>query len=235
MSKPRASRIVLTDEEKKLCRQLLESKSTSDMIRRRVEIVVALDESDGICKTLSGVAKKLKIAESTVSYIEKMYQSIGLAELATTRRSRQPVSPELELKVVEAVIKDPPRGMTRWTTSSLAYYSEDLVGRHLPEWRIKTIVKRYDLKLRDYGVIRTYYKELSDTSGEKEFAEAAVSTVENGGHLYYPDLPALMEKYVGHPVGPKDVFEALIQQGVDLKLFLNPSWDVVWPGLDDEN
>ena len=119
MPLPPASRLVLTDSERKQLLAISRHRATPRGIVLRLNIV--LGAADGIANHV--LARDLSTSLPTVLLWRRRYESKGLAGVLEDRpRSGRPkqIGPDREAAIVEATMKTTPKDATHWSVRAMA-------------------------------------------------------------------------------------------------------------------
>jgi len=119
MPLPAASKLVLTDPERRELQAISRHRNTPKGIVLRVNIV--LGAAEGLANHV--LARNLSTSLPTVLLWRRRYESDGLAAVLEDRqRSGRPkqISAEKEAAIVEATIKTNPKDATHWSVRSMA-------------------------------------------------------------------------------------------------------------------
>jgi transposase len=119
MPLPPASKLVLTDSQRRELEAVSHHRSTPKGIVLRVNIVLAA--ADGLANHV--LARNLSTSLPTVLLWRRRYEDDGLAAVLEDRqRSGRPkqISAEKEAAIVEATIKTTPKDATHWSVRSMA-------------------------------------------------------------------------------------------------------------------
>lgn len=119
MPLPPASKLTLTDPERRRLLTISHHRSTPRGILLRLNIV--LGAAEGLAN--HALARKLSTSLPTVLLWRRRYESDGLAGVLEDRqRSGRPkqISPEKEAAIVEARIKTTPKEATHWSVRAMA-------------------------------------------------------------------------------------------------------------------
>lgn len=119
MPLPPASKLTLTDPERRRLLTISHHRSTPRGILLRLNIV--LGAAEGLAN--HALARKLSTSLPTVLLWRRRYESDGLAGVLEDRqRSGRPkqISPEKEAAIVEATIKTTPKEATHWSVRAMA-------------------------------------------------------------------------------------------------------------------
>ena len=119
MPLPPATKLILTDPERRQLQAIGRHRSTPRGIALRVNIL--LGAADGIANHV--LARDLATSLPTVLLWRRRYESDGLAGVIEDRhRSGRPkqISPEKETAIVEATIKTTPKDATHWSVRTMA-------------------------------------------------------------------------------------------------------------------
>ena len=119
MPLPPASKLVLTDPERRQLQAISRHRSTPRGIALRVNIL--LGAAEGMANHV--LARDLSTSLPTVLLWRRRYESDGLAGVIEDRhRSGRPkqIAPEKETAIVEATIKTTPKDATHWSIRTMA-------------------------------------------------------------------------------------------------------------------
>jgi transposase len=119
MPLPPASKLALTDPERKQLQAISRHRNTPRGIALRVNII--LGAADGAANHV--LARTLSTSLPTVLLWRKRYESDGLAGVIEDRhRSGRPkqIPPQKEAAIVEATIKTTPKDATHWSVRAMA-------------------------------------------------------------------------------------------------------------------
>jgi transposase len=119
MPLPPASKLVLTDPERRQLRAISRQRNTPRGIALRVNIV--LGAADGVANHV--LARNLSTSLPTVLLWRRRYENDGLAGvIEDRRRSGRPkqISAEKEAAIVEATMKTTPKDATHWSVRAMA-------------------------------------------------------------------------------------------------------------------
>lgn len=109
----------LSDEERKLCRHLIDKPRASSSKRRRAEIVLKCDVN-GPNWTDARVAEAFDCRTKTVENIRQRLVIGGFAEMLAGKKRATPPRPKLldgeqEAKIIALRLGKPPAGFANWT------------------------------------------------------------------------------------------------------------------------
>ena len=119
MPLPPASKLVLTDPERRQLQAISHHRNTPRGIALRVNIL--LGAAEGTANNV--LARHLSTSVPTVLLWRRRYESNGLAGVIEDRhRSGRPkqIAPEKEAAIVEATIKTTPKDATHWSVRTMA-------------------------------------------------------------------------------------------------------------------
>ena len=114
----------LSDEERKLCRDLIDKRRAASSSRRRAQILLKSD-ANGPNWTDARVAEAFDCRTRTVENIRQRLVTRGFAEVLAGRKRATPPRPKLldgeqEAKVIALRLGKPPAGFANWTLRLLA-------------------------------------------------------------------------------------------------------------------
>lgn len=119
MPLPAASKLILTDSERRQLQALSRHRSTPRGIALRVNIL--LGAAEGVANHV--LARELSTSLPTVLLWRRRYDNDGLAGvIEDRRRSGRPkqITPEKEAAIVEATIQTTPKNATHWSVRTMA-------------------------------------------------------------------------------------------------------------------
>lgn len=119
MPLPAASKLILTDSERRQLQAISRQRSTPRGIALRVHIL--LGAAAGVANHV--LARELSTSLPTVLLWRRRYESDGLAGVMEDRhRSGRPrqITPEKEAAIVEATMKTTPKDATHWSVRTMA-------------------------------------------------------------------------------------------------------------------
>ena len=152
MGLERDDHVMLTKEERKLIKR--EMKDTTPTRMLRCNILLQADENVSSNKkkkfTLEAIADRSGTSVNTVrttihNYLEGgLVATLSIARNPETDNAHRKVTEEMEVKIVETMLSDPPDGYCRWTVSLLhnVIAEEYDIGRTA----VGEIVKKHDLR-----------------------------------------------------------------------------------------
>jgi hypothetical protein len=114
----------LSDEERKLCRDLIDKPRASSSRRRRAEILLKCD-TNGPNWTDARVAEAFDCRTRTVENIRQRLVTGGFAQVLAGKKRATPPRPKLldgkqEAKIIAVRLGKPPAGFANWTLRLLA-------------------------------------------------------------------------------------------------------------------
>src|SRR5260221_7391665 len=140
----------LSDEERKLCRDVIAKARASSSKRRRAEILSKCD-ADGPNWTDARVAEAFDCRTRTVENIGQRLVTGGFAEVLAGKQRATPPRPKLldgeqEAKIIAVRLGKPPAGFANWTLRLLAQNVVELaiVESISHETVRQTLKKRHD-------------------------------------------------------------------------------------------
>ena len=146
MPKDKYYPVVLSKEDKSVLRDVLRKNGYSGQTRKRADILLALDESQGGSPEQQAIADVLKTSTVTIYRTAKAFCEGGVdAALARKKRKTPPVAPkvtgEIEARVVQIACSAPPVGRASWslrliedtivTIDDIPNISDNTIGRIL--------------------------------------------------------------------------------------------------------
>ena len=153
MPKNKFYSVVLSKEDKKALRDVLRNDGYSGQTRKRADILLALDESQGGSPEQQTIAEVLKTSTVTIYKTAKAFCEGGLdGALVRKKRATPPVAPkvtgEVEARVVQIACSAPPVGRASW---SLRLIEDTIIAiddmPNISDNTIGRILKKHHLSL----------------------------------------------------------------------------------------
>ena len=151
MPKDKYYPVVLSNEDKKALRDVLRNDGYSGQTRKRADILLALDESQGGSPEQQTVADVLKTSTVTIYKTAKAFCEGGVdGAIARKKRKTPPVAPkvtgEVEARIVQIACSTPPAGRASWSLrliedtvvaiDDMPNISDNTIGRILKKHRL---------------------------------------------------------------------------------------------------
>ena len=121
----RKYKIALSNEERNHLKDIVRDKKTSNTIKKRCQILLALDENQSTDTTYDDCAFYLDVSKSTISNLVKIYSLKGLQAVLTINRNinsdnaNRKIDGALEARIIAMACSEPPEGRARWTVKLL--------------------------------------------------------------------------------------------------------------------
>lgn len=146
MARKKKYSVILSDDELKQLKSVIQKKNTSRTIKCRCQILIDLDEAHGKAMTHEQSATSNGICIATVSNTVKQYFHEGLISVITLKRNvnsdnaKRKLGGRSETRIIEFACSPAPEGHSRWTLRLLEKecrirleepVSKDTIGRSL--------------------------------------------------------------------------------------------------------
>jgi hypothetical protein len=118
--------IRITGEEAKGIAHYLRSKRHSEQSKKRLRILLDLDESSGPRRfRTKEIVRRQRTSEATIIEVCKRYERGGWAGVAERKERETPAIPskvtgEIEAHIIATACSDPPAGKSRWSMQMIA-------------------------------------------------------------------------------------------------------------------
>lgn len=114
----------LSEKEKKLVNEILNSKKTAAGYKKRANVLLLLDESVGKPATQAEIAARCGVSDVTVYHTVRDYCQHGIEYALQYKKSQTPpraaiVTGEKEARIIALACGEPPKGYSRWTVRLL--------------------------------------------------------------------------------------------------------------------
>lgn len=118
-------KVILSDSEKQKLKKIISRGTSSAKMIMHANVLLALNESDGVRRSEHDIAEQFNIHFQTVHTIRKKYATQGLeATIGRKMRETPPVpakiTGDVEARVIALSCSEPPPGHSKWTLRLLA-------------------------------------------------------------------------------------------------------------------
>ena len=142
--------IKLTGDDQKRITKYLRSSKHSEQSKKRLRILLDLDESDGARRfTTKKIVARQRTSEATITEVCRRYERGGWKGVANRKGRETPAIPpkvtgEIEAHIIATACSDPPAGKSRWSMQMIAdkIVLDGVVGSICDETVRKTLKKR---------------------------------------------------------------------------------------------
>lgn len=152
MSRPVKYVVSLSDSERELLKHKKRSKKCTPTIRKRIQIILLLDQNGPDHLSRDECVKKTKACKATVINAASLYVREGLEGLLTIKRNpnsnstMQKFDGEDEAKILAMACMEAPDGREKWTIRMLTAAAVIVLERSISPSTVQRILKNNDLK-----------------------------------------------------------------------------------------
>ncbi|HWQ75311.1 MAG TPA: helix-turn-helix domain-containing protein [Syntrophomonas sp.] len=115
--------VVLTESERKQIQEIANSKTVSNTIRKRANVLLLLDSAAGKPMKQKEVSIRCGVSDATVYNTLKDYCTSGLEyalQFKRTKATNPPITTgDIEARIIALACGEPPQGFSRWTVRLL--------------------------------------------------------------------------------------------------------------------
>lgn len=117
----RKYKVALSIMERNRLKEAIRNKKTSNTIRNRCRILLALDENQSSTTTYDNCAYYLGVSKPMISNVVKCYALEGIDKVLTINRNinsnnaNRKIDGALEARIIAMACSNPPEGHARWT------------------------------------------------------------------------------------------------------------------------
>lgn len=117
----RKYKVALSSMERNRLKEAIRNKKTSNTIRNRCRILLALDENQSSTTTYDNCAYYLGVSKPMISNVVKCYALEGIDKVLTINRNinsnnaNRKIDGALEARIIAMACSNPPDGHARWT------------------------------------------------------------------------------------------------------------------------
>lgn len=121
----RKYKVALTNTERNRLKEVVRDKRTSNTIRNRCRILLALDENQTSATTYDDCAYYLGVSKPTICNVVKCYALEGIDKVLVRNRNinsdnaNRKIDGALEARIIAMACSNPPEGHARWTVKLL--------------------------------------------------------------------------------------------------------------------
>jgi len=148
MSRPKKYHILLTEEEIVRLKKLVKSPESKKIIRKRINILLDLDESQGHYLTYEQCVKSNATSMMNVYRVVSAYNEGGVDAVLTIKRSSKSNTANLkidgraEAQLIKIACSEAPEGRDRWTLDLLTEEAKVVLGFPVGRSTIGRILKK---------------------------------------------------------------------------------------------
>ena len=149
----RKYKIALSNEERNHLKDIVRDKKTSNTIKKRCQILLALDENQSTDTTYDDCAFYLGVSKSTISNLVKIYSLKGLQAVLTINRNinsdnaNRKIDGALEARIIAMACSEPPEGRARWTVKLLTEKARVELELSAGEEAVRRLLKKTNYAL----------------------------------------------------------------------------------------
>lgn len=162
MSRPKKYHVNLKEEERASLKELAKSPKSRKLIRKRINILLDLDESQGKYLTYKQCVKSNATSMMNVYKVAVAFATGGVEAVLTIKRSaksdtaRIKVDGKAEARLIQLACSEAPEGRDRWTLDLLADRAKVVLGFPVSRATIGRILKKtnYSHTLTTTGAYR---------------------------------------------------------------------------------
>ena len=150
-NRPFKQHVLLSDDQVTRLKNLLNSKSLNKTVKRRIQVLLDLDESHGEIMTRIEVAKMNRCSTGVVYAVINLFFEGGIDEAITIKRNsnsdhaNQKLTAEDEAKLIALACGPAPEGYTRWSYSLLEEKSATILEHPVKRDAIARKLKKMKL------------------------------------------------------------------------------------------
>lgn len=143
----RKYKIMLTNEERNQLKEVLRSNKTCNTIKKRCQILLALDCNTNPDTTYRNCAYYLGVSLKMVCNIVKLYCESGLQRTLTLNRNvnsdhaTRKIDGAMEARIIAMACGAPPEGYARWTIKLLTDHARVELGLTAGEEAVRRMLK----------------------------------------------------------------------------------------------
>lgn len=144
----RKYKIMLTNEERNQLKEVLRSNKTCNTIKKRCQILLALDCNTNPDTTYRNCAYYLGVSLKMVCNIVKLYCECGLQRTLTLNRNvnsdnaTRKIDGAMEARIIAMACSAPPEGYARWTIKLLTERARVELGLTAGEEAVRRRLKK---------------------------------------------------------------------------------------------
>lgn len=148
MARPKKYHVHLSEEELSRLKKLQKSAESKKTIRKRINILMDLDEDHGKALTYEQCVKSNATSMMNVYHVAHTYCTKGLEELLTIKRSIKSntatlkVDGRAEARLIQLACSQAPDGRDRWTLNLLVEKSKVILDKPVSRSTIGRVLKK---------------------------------------------------------------------------------------------
>lgn len=148
MGRPKKYHILLTEEERTRLKRLAKSPESKKLIRKRINILLDIDESQGKYLTYEQCVKSNATSMMNVYKVAVAYATGGIDKVLTIKRSSKSDTAKLkvdgraEAQLIQLACSEAPEGRDRWTLDLLVEKSKVILDTPVCRSTIGRILKK---------------------------------------------------------------------------------------------
>ena len=148
MARPKKYHIILTEEERTRLKKLAKSSESKKLIRKRINILLDLDESQDKYLTYAQCVKSNATSMMNVHKVIVAYVEGGIDKVLTIKRSINSdtanikVDGRAEAQLIQLACSEPPEGRNRWTLDLLVEKSKVILDTPVSRSTIGRVLKK---------------------------------------------------------------------------------------------
>lgn len=148
MARPKKYHIILTEEERSHLKKLANSSESKKLIRKRINILLDIDESQGKYLTYEQCVKSNATSMMNVYKVAVAYATGGIDKVLTIKRSSKSDTAKLkvdgraEAQLIQLACSEAPEGRDRWTLDLLVEKSKVILDTPVCRSTIGRILKK---------------------------------------------------------------------------------------------
>ena len=148
MARPKKYHIILTEEERVRLKKLAKSSESKKLIRKRINILLDLDESQDKCLTYAQCVKSNATSMMNVYKVIIAYVKGGIDNVLTIKRSINSdtanikVDGRAEAQLIQLACSEAPEGRSRWTLDLLVEKSKVILDTPVSRSTIGRVLKK---------------------------------------------------------------------------------------------
>lgn len=148
MARPKKYHIILTEEERTRLKKLAKSSESKKLIRKRINILLDLDESQNKYLTYAQCVKSNATSMMNVYKVIVAYVESGIDKVLTIKRSINSDTANLkvdggaEAQLIQLACSEAPEGRDRWTLDLLVEKSKVILDTPVSRSTIGRVLKK---------------------------------------------------------------------------------------------
>ena len=149
----RKYKVALSNAERNRLKEVIRDKKTSNTIRNRCRILLALDENQSSATTYDNCAYYLGVSKPMISNVVKCYASEGLDKALVLNRNinsdnaNRKIDGALEARIIAMACSEPPKGRARWTVKLITEEAQVKLELSAGEEAVRRMLKKTNCAL----------------------------------------------------------------------------------------